>query len=868
LTIHEIGEHNGQPFIAMEFLDGQTLKHCISGKPLPLEQVLELGIEIADALDAAHAKGIVHRDIKPANIFVTKREHLKILDFGLAKLVPARGAVGPSEMPTSAELEQCTRLGTAMGTVKYMSPEQVRGEELDTRTDLFSFGVVLYEMVTGVQPFRGETAGVIAEATLNRRPVEPVRLNPDLSPKLEEILHKALEKDRNLRYQNAADIRTDLRRLKRDTDSSRVPLEEESEASKRAGKLWKVTVPVTVAVMLATGGYFYVHRTPKLTEKDTIVLADFTNTTGDVVFDYTLRQGLAVQLEQSPFLSLISEDRIESTLRLMGLPRDAKLTPNIAHDLCLRTNSRAVIDGSVSKLGSEYVIGLDATSCDTGDSLTREQVQAIHKEDVLNALSRASTRLRKKLGESVNSIRKFDMPLEQVSTTSLEALQAHSLGWKAMNKSEDFDNARSLFRRAIQLDPDFAMAHAGLGWSLPGDAGQEETKKAYELRQRVSERERFYIESHYYKTITGNLDKLREISELWVLTYPRDALARSILGGSYLNLGQYDKSVRELSEAIALDPTVPVSYGSLVAAYQSLNRLAEARATLNIAQEKAHYPLYWHLPLYYLAFLEGNEAGMAQEIAQSSGKGPSEGILLQYGASHTAAYQGKLRKARELSHQAIALAGSSSDGVRCQADTAITEALFGNVKEAQRKAKEVLSALKRQHLQWPEVEALGFAGEALAFSGNSSQAQLVAADLNKQFPENTTVQQIYLPTIRAQIALNNHDSSVAIHVLQTSVAYELGSALYPAYVRGLAYLAANQGVEAGREFQKILDHRGVVVNDPIGALAHLGHARAYALQSDTAKARDAYQDFLTLWKDADPDIPILKEAKAEYAKLQ
>jgi len=632
---------------------------------------------------------------------------------------------------------------------------------------------------------------------------------------------------------------------------------------------WASVIGASVVVVgLTAGSLWWLNgrKAHALSPTDTVVLADFTNTTGDSVLDDTLRQGMAVQLEQSPFLNLISDERIQRTLSLMGQPSNAKLTPNIAHDLCRRTNSAALVDGSISRLGSEYVIGLDAVSCGTGQSLAREQVQLARKEDMLNALSRASTSLRKKLGESLTSIQKFDTPLEEATTPSLEALQAYSLGWRAMNENEDFDSARSLFQRAIRLDPNFAMAHAGLGWSLPGDAKQEETKKAYELRHRVSERERFYIESHY-TLITGNLDKLREISELWVLTYPRDPLARSTLGGSYLILGQYDKSVRELSEAIALDPTEPASYGSLVVAYQSLNRLAEARATVNMAQEKAHYPIYWHLPLYYLAFLESNEAGMAQEIAQSSGKGPSEAILLQFGASHTAAYQGKLRKARELSRQAIASAGSSGYGVWFQADTATTEALLGNVKEAQQQAREVLSALKRQD-QWPKPYIQGDAAAALALSGNSSQAELVAADLNKRFPESTIVRQNYLPLIRAQIALNSHDSSMAIHILQTSVAYELGFALYPAYVRGLAYLAANEGIEAGAEFEKILDHRGVVVNDPIGALAHLGLARAYVLQGDTGRARAAYQDFLTLWKDADPDIPILKEAKAEYAKLQ
>jgi DNA-binding winged helix-turn-helix (wHTH) protein/tetratricopeptide (TPR) repeat protein len=626
---------------------------------------------------------------------------------------------------------------------------------------------------------------------------------------------------------------------------------------------------IVVVATFVTGIYLHFHHAPVLTEKDTIVLADFTNTTGDGVLDDTLRQGLAAQLEQSPFLNLISDERIQRTLSLMGQPSNVRLTPTIAHDLCRRTNSAAVIDGSISRLGNEYVIGLDAVSCGTGQSLAREQVQMARKEDVLNSLSHASTSLRKKLGESLSSIQKFDMPLEEVSTPSLEALQAYSLGWKAMDKSEDFDKARSLFEKAVHLDPSFAMAHAGLGWSLlPWDGGQEETKRAYELRERVSERERFYIESHYYQDIAGNLDKLRETSELWVLTYPRDALARRSLGFSYLSLGQYDKSVRELSEAIALDPTMPESYGSLVWAYRCLNRLTEARATINMAQEKAHYPLGGHLDLYYLAFLQGDESAMAREISWALGNPPMQGSLLQFGASHTAAYRGKIGDARGLSRRAVASTERPSGGSLFEADAAITEALYGNSKVAQRQAREVLLTSKKEDWQWLRKQSEAFAGTALALSGESSQVQSVVDDLNKRFSEDTMVQHCHLPLIRALIALNNHNPSVAIQSLQTAGPYELGFALYPAYVRGLAYLAANQGFEAGAEFQKILDHRGLVVNDPIGALAHLGLARAYGLRGDTAKARAAYQDFLTLWKDADLDIPILKEAKAEYAKLQ
>jgi len=874
-TIYDIGEEVGRAFIAMEYLDGQTLKHAIESRPMGNDRLLQLAMQMVEALHAAHAQGIIHRDVKPANIFVTRQDQVKVLDFGLAKLAstrqtPETGVEDPGLLDRSAE-KQLTSTGIAIGTVAYMSPEQARGERLDIRTDLFSLGAVLYEMATGRVAFGGSAVAVVFDSILNRDPAAIRRLNPQLPDAMTHIIAKALRKDREQRYQSAVEILDDLKAI---AAGRHVRLPVRAASSQKLALTAALTM-LTIVVVVAVGLSFLQRQAHRLTQQDTLVLADFVNTTGDSVFDDTLKQAISVQLAQSPFLNILSDAKVRSVLKLMAKPSGTKMTPELARDLCQRSASKAYIAGSIASLGSEYVIGIDAINCATGDPLAQEQVTAASKENVLKALGGATTELRRRLGESLASIQKFDTPIDEATTPSLDALKSLSQGKRAQQE-RGADAAIPYFKHAVELDPSFAAAYSALGTSYSNlrepALASDNLRKAYELRDRVSDREKYRFSAYYYHLVTGELEKAAQTYQSWAQDYPRDNVPRSNLAAIYGYLGQYEKGIIEVAEDLHLNPDSVAGYTNLMSHYTALNRLEEAKVAYQQAKGRNLDSPFLHLNLYGIAFLQGDTSEMERQATWATGKSQAENLLLS-GQSDTEAYWGRLRRARELTQRAVTSASQNDQQETAgewQMNEALREAEFGNEVEARQQVESVLAKSSNRELQ-----ILG--ALALARAGDSRRAEQMADDLGRRLPVDTAINRYWLPAIRGAVAINRKNPAKAIEVLTSSIPYELGNPLpqaeigaylYPAYVRGQSYLLLREGAKAAGEFNKFLGHPGIAINCPLSALARLQLGRAYSLTGDTAKALAAYKDFFDVWKDADPDIPILKEAKAEYSRLQ
>jgi serine/threonine protein kinase/Tfp pilus assembly protein PilF len=805
-TLHDVGPN----YLVMELVEGETLAARLKGGPLPLATALLYASQVASALTEAHAKGIVHRDLKPGNIMVGK-SGIKVLDFGLAALEGDHTLTGERQV---------------IGTPGYMAPEQREGKPADARTDIYAFGWVLYEMLTGER------------AAMPRR-----RLR---ARKLENIVGRCLEEDPARRWQAAAELQRELAAVPRTNGGQHAALQ-----GSRLGTL-------------------------KLTLKSKVLLGEFENKTGDPVFDGILRQGLSVQLEQSPSLALVSDQQVQQVLRLMNRPAETRLSSEIAQEIGERTGSTAVLEGSIASLGSQYVIWIRGRNCHSGEILTQEQMQAERKEEVLNALTRVAVQVRARLCESLATIQEPSTPLEQATTSSLEALKAYSAARKAVFP-RGLAAAIPHLQRAIAIDPQFAMAQADLGffyWNMgQTDLAMEPTLKAYELRDHVSERERFFILFLYDRQVTGNLQKELETIESWAQAYPRDFQAWGVLGGwGTRGTGQYERGIQASEQCLRINPDVTPAYVNLVDHNLSLGRFSEAAIAMQRAAERKLEIPHFVVGRYYLAFLNGDEAGMNREIDSARGNLEAEDWMSHHQAL-VLARSGQMRNARIQWEHTIRVAEQNGDREKAAIYTAaqaVCEAQFGNRDEAKERARAALGLAKGRDVTYA-------AAFALALSGDRSGSQTFADDLAKRFPEDTPVQFEYLPTLRALFALDDKSPTDAIERLRTALPYDLampGTAffakfggLYPAYVRGRAYLQAGRGREAALEFQKILDHRGIVLADPIGSLAYLQLGRGFVMAGDMARARKPYQDFLALWRDADPEIPILKRAIAEFGKL-
>ena len=911
MTLFEPGEADSLRFITTEHVDGDTLRRRMERR-LTVSEALDVATQVSSALAAAHKAGVVHRDIKPENIMIRHDDGIvKVLDFGLAKATKKLAqSVGDSKAATMVN----TSPGVILGTVAYMSPEQARGLVVDERTDVWSLGTVLYEMIAGCLPFEGETPSDVISMILHKEPPALMRLSDEATERLDEIVTKALAKDREERYQSAKDLLIDLRRLKQHLDfesevertfapelrsgtvrtSDGVTMESAvqlavpgavqpsvtsaayiiSEIKRRKKAFGLIATAVIVLPLLVVAAYFWISTrgSHALTDKDSILLADFVNTTGDAVFDGTLKQALAVHLGQSPFLNIFGDDRVRETLRFMGRSADERVTRDVGREICRRQGLKALLASSISVLGNHYVLTLEVINTQTGDTLASEQVEVDNKEQVLKKLGEAVTKLREKLGESLASIQKFDAPLEQATTSSLEAFKAFALGDEQRNKNR-FPAAIPFYKRAIELDPNFATANARLA-VIYGNLGQlqlaaEFARKAFDLRDRVSEREKFYISSNYYRSVTYEIEKNIETLELWKQEYPRDFGPRTNLADQYLQIGRFDKALAEASEAKRLNPNARYPYANMAMAYMGLNRFEEAKTILQEAlAQRPDFPDY-HFVLYQIAFAQENHDAMQQQIDWYAGK-PDEYDSFKM-QSQSAAYSGQVSKARELNQRAIELA-TQGDLKEVAAGSlltqAITDAIFGNCQQIKQATTKALAIARTG-------ESLRNSALALALCAETALAQTIVDEQAELYPTDTLLNTMSLPTVRAAIEMHRNNYAQAIHLLQSANRYEGRSQLFVRYIRGQAHLAQRSATEATTDFQYIVDHWGFWAGgeslgtfSSIYPVSHLGLARAAVLQGDTAKARKTYQDFFALWKYADPEIPLLIEAKKEYEGLK
>jgi tetratricopeptide (TPR) repeat protein/predicted Ser/Thr protein kinase len=872
-TIYDVGEHDGEQFMVMELLDGRTLKETIARGPLPFEQALALAIEIADALEAAHAKGIVHRDIKPANIFVTSRGQAKILDFGIAKFALGSSGAPPDLEVTRVTEEHATTIGTTLGTVAYMSPEQARGGDIDSRTDLFSCGVVFYEMTTGTLPFAGATPVAIFESLFTRVPPPPSTINPAVPAGFDHIVAKALEKNRELRYQTAADLRADLRRLQHGTATAvtaaepivapphRPPDRGTNVPAARRAPWRAIASAAAVVAAVAIGLVVYTSRTRAFSERDPVVIADFTNTTGEPVFDDTLKEALDVQLRQSPYLTVLADQRLQGTLRLMGRKPGDRLTREVARDLCQRTASKAMIGGSISQLGASYVISLDATNCRSGDIIQKTQVQAARKDDVLRALGEAAGQLRRDLGESLASIGKYDAPIQEATTSSLEALKSYSVGLATRRRDGDAA-AVPFLRNAVEQDPGFALAHArlstvygNLGESLPS---REEITKAYALRDRVSEPERLYITARYATTVEGNEQKAIEAYEVWKQTYPNDFVPRANVAQFYAQRGEYDKAIEEYRTAIRLAPDEPLPYDNLAGAYRGLGRSDDARRTIEGAIARGLDSAGFRSALYQLAFFRKDDADMARQVAAAQKL--RDGFRLLNTQAFAAMYEGRMAQAREWCDQytaeASARTGLNGAAAALWGSFAQGAAMFGDGDAARAGVRRSL-ALERS------LSTLVNSAYALVIVHDVDEAQRFVAEAATLPGADTPDAQTGFKLVGSLVKWRRNDRTALDALSLPKDEHDLGVR----FINGVVRLDFDQADAAAEQFKQVitLDQQSL---NTLKAVAPLYYGRALARVGKIDDSRKAYDQFFAGVAHADASLPILAAAKAEYARLK